>query len=337
LAVTDIEFYWKTMIDRATGTKNQATGDWATAKTFSPEPWWEGKMERARQCNLNWGRAFAPARVLGRTGEILFYDTAMQLNRYRLMEVIDLGEYIIFDAKGLLHMTKDAGGGSFNNSIKEQECSCCKKPEATVPAPASKKRRDSAEACFFACGNCGKFCQKSKCARCKGVRYCSRECQGEDWQQHKKECKKYNADDEGKVTDGMMMFAGEWFEVDQALDVMPNSGKATSDAFEALTWQGKANVLAGRVKLDIPWDPTLPPACPGREWYGSGGSKRRCDGCNRQAKKKFMDTCTRCQYTICEDCCVHTARGTCFCKDRNFDMTYDPDPTKRGHYHHGRW
>lgn len=40
------------------------------------------------------------------------------------------------------------------------------------------------------CVKCGKFLEKvKKCSRCKIAFYCSRECQKEDWSEHKKHCK----------------------------------------------------------------------------------------------------------------------------------------------------
>ena len=40
------------------------------------------------------------------------------------------------------------------------------------------------------CEKCGKEAEKmKKCSVCKLVRYCSEECQLEDWKKHKKKCK----------------------------------------------------------------------------------------------------------------------------------------------------
>ena len=39
------------------------------------------------------------------------------------------------------------------------------------------------------CARCGKTGGLQKCSRCKGVRYCSRECQAGHWASHKMECK----------------------------------------------------------------------------------------------------------------------------------------------------
>jgi hypothetical protein len=48
------------------------------------------------------------------------------------------------------------------------------------------------------CGKCGREAEKmQKCSVCKLVRYCSRECQRQDWKEHKKSCKKAAARKEG--------------------------------------------------------------------------------------------------------------------------------------------
>ena len=44
----------------------------------------------------------------------------------------------------------------------------------------------------FTCATCKKTAYKGmkKCSRCKTTYYCSRDCQGQDWKQHKLTCKK---------------------------------------------------------------------------------------------------------------------------------------------------
>jgi hypothetical protein len=39
------------------------------------------------------------------------------------------------------------------------------------------------------CRNCGKSGQLRQCGNCKQVKYCNRNCQKEDWKEHKKNCK----------------------------------------------------------------------------------------------------------------------------------------------------
>jgi hypothetical protein len=39
------------------------------------------------------------------------------------------------------------------------------------------------------CRNCGKSGQLRQCGNCKQVKYCTRNCQKEDWKEHKKNCK----------------------------------------------------------------------------------------------------------------------------------------------------
>lgn len=123
-----------------------------------------------------------------------------------------------------------------------------------------------------------------------------------------------------------------------------NAGRAAGNAFKALDKAKQADVLAGRATLDVPKDPTLPPGCPRREWIGSGGGLR-CDGCTETlaSLRRFeddpeleLDVCKRCRYAACESCRVHHSRGTCYCKDSNFDFVYPPE-AEREWYHTGYW
>lgn len=38
------------------------------------------------------------------------------------------------------------------------------------------------------CAKCGKEGSSLRCSRCRKVRYCSKECQGQDWKNHKPKC-----------------------------------------------------------------------------------------------------------------------------------------------------
>jgi len=60
---------------------------------------------------------------------------------------------------------------------------------------AEKKRetedKGNAKKAARVCQLCGKEAEKmKKCSVCRLVRYCSQECQLEDWKEHKKSCKK---------------------------------------------------------------------------------------------------------------------------------------------------
>jgi hypothetical protein len=82
---------------------------------------------------------------------------------------------------------------------------------------------------------------------------------------------------------------------------------------------------------------------------GSGGSE--CDGCGNSLDRlrrlhetlgeQLIDgalkVCTRCQYAVCGECVVHHSRGTCYCKDSNFNFLYPLDNQERAWYHHGLW
>mmetsp|Transcript_67480 Transcript_67480/g.133811 ORF Transcript_67480/g.133811 Transcript_67480/m.133811 type:complete len:523 (-) Transcript_67480:14-1582(-) len=153
---------------------------------------------------------------------------------------------------------------------------------------------------------------------------------------------------EGKVIDGRCMRFGEWFNIQDILDASINGGKAAGDAFVSLEARDQADILAGRQALGSPIEPGLPEGCPRRELLGSGGGA--CDGCG-QTEAQFrrlngyedgdegepFDVCERCQYTACADCRCHHSRGTCYCKDSNFDFTYPVRQEDREWYHRGEW
>ena len=152
---------------------------------------------------------------------------------------------------------------------------------------------------------------------------------------------------EGKRVEGRMMRYGEWFNMQIILDAMMNGGEAAAGAFRALDAKEQADVLAGRRALGRPMDADLPEGCPRREWLGSGGDT--CDGCGLTEERfrrlngyddddegEPFDICERCRYTACADCRVHHSRGTCYCKDSNFDFVYPPE-VDREWYHRGYW
>ena len=71
-----------------------------------------------------------------------------------------------------------------------------------ISGPAVKTRRgnfammpgEKYKESFKGCDNCGNRLKPlSKCAACKKVAYCSRECQKQAWKEHKPECKKHSA------------------------------------------------------------------------------------------------------------------------------------------------
>ena len=52
---------------------------------------------------------------------------------------------------------------------------------------------------FALCANCGSPHQLQLCSSCKTTRYCSRDCQKQDWKAHKKQCKKDKANYEACI------------------------------------------------------------------------------------------------------------------------------------------
>lgn len=152
---------------------------------------------------------------------------------------------------------------------------------------------------------------------------------------------------EGSIVTGRVMRYGEWFNMQSLMDVSMNAGKAAGDAFMALDAKEQADILAGRRAIGRPIEPVLPEGCPRQEWLGSGGDM--CDGCGLTEERfrrlngydedeegEPFDVCVRCLYTACADCLVHHSRGTCFCKDSNFDFTYPPEEDREW-YHRGYW
>ena len=62
-------------------------------------------------------------------------------------------------------------------------------------------------------------------------------------------------DPEGLIFDGRIMLCGEWFPMEDFGRYMFGEGPVVSDAFGALDKKGQADVLSGRVPLDLPSGP----------------------------------------------------------------------------------
>ena len=67
---------------------------------------------------------------------------------------------------------------------------------------------------------------------------------------------------EGKVVDGRVMRYGEWFDIQDVLDMSVNGGEAAGNAFAALDAREQADVLAGRRGISWADVPTRPPGLP---------------------------------------------------------------------------
>jgi hypothetical protein len=85
------------------------------------------------------------------------------------------------------HQLALSPGGPFMNQV-----TTLIKDHVTKQAEAEKKAEK------HECSRCGKFespkLKLSKCARCKRVQFCSKDCQVANWKQHKVICKKLAAD-----------------------------------------------------------------------------------------------------------------------------------------------
>ena len=152
---------------------------------------------------------------------------------------------------------------------------------------------------------------------------------------------------EGKVIDGYVMRYGEWFSLQTVLDRMMNDGEKAGDAFAELSAKDQADVLSGRRIVSVWQTGSLPEGCPGSEWIGSGGAK--CDGCGNESARMverngvaveevdYLRVCGRCRYTACAACLADDVKGTCFCKDANFEVEYSADPAEREPHQTGKW
>ena len=67
---------------------------------------------------------------------------------------------------------------------KDHKIICSKTKDSTTGSQASQNKTDVCQN-----GECGEN-GTLKCSRCKSVRYCSKSCQGKDWKNHKKICKR---------------------------------------------------------------------------------------------------------------------------------------------------
>ncbi len=67
------------------------------------------------------------------------------------------------------------------------------RPEAEEPQPPEGSSQAPVPAARVECAECGRRKQLQKCARCRGIHYCSAECQKEHWKVHKPDCKKVAA------------------------------------------------------------------------------------------------------------------------------------------------
>ncbi|KAF8134194.1 hypothetical protein K438DRAFT_799409 [Mycena galopus ATCC 62051] len=96
-----------------------------------------------------------------------------------------------------IHHLCEAGGGACHTKVQDRARELAIEAGGMLPAPSLHLPQPSAHAIPLASG-CAK-CQRdetgalgspiSRCSRCKLTRYCSVECQTEDWPRHGKICK----------------------------------------------------------------------------------------------------------------------------------------------------
>ncbi|KAJ7743766.1 hypothetical protein B0H16DRAFT_996927 [Mycena metata] len=97
-----------------------------------------------------------------------------------------------------IHYLCEAGGGACHTAVETQARELAIAAGGMLPAPSSHLPKPPGQPVIPLASACAK-CQRdetgapgapiSRCSRCKLVRYCSVECQREDWTRHAKVCK----------------------------------------------------------------------------------------------------------------------------------------------------
>eukprot|EP01006_Ploeotia_vitrea_P063015 TRINITY_DN84803_c0_g1_i1.p1 TRINITY_DN84803_c0_g1~~TRINITY_DN84803_c0_g1_i1.p1 ORF type:complete len:186 (-),score=2.26 TRINITY_DN84803_c0_g1_i1:169-699(-) len=161
-----------------------------------------------------------------------------------------------------------------------------------------------------------------RCSKCKVARYCSQECQRTEWKKHKKQCSQ------------TMKVGGARFPVQHVIDHMINKGSEYSHQFTALTKTEQREVLEG--KKEVMSEENQQAAFIKEHYMGTDG--KRCDGC-KAGRDAGLNVCPRCKYGACFMCQSHHSRGTCYCADSNFGMSYDEinQDGPRKWYNGGYW
>jgi len=86
--------------------------------------------------------------------------------------------------KGYLGYIGDVNGEEEEGKVILTMCNLSRKPDVQYP-PATQSKNGEART---KCKVCGKEGNMRKCGQCRIAAYCSRDCQADDWKQHKKEC-----------------------------------------------------------------------------------------------------------------------------------------------------
>ena len=161
------------------------------------------------------------------------------------------------------------------------------------------------------------------------------------------------------IDNGILNFAGKQIPMENYLSVF-NKGAAYRAKFVELSVEKQANILLGNLSLDmINIDNNIREKEILEKYTGTNGEE--CDGCQLQYKEYLEDVwigdphdpntidkrpkekewlvkiCKRCKYGVCENCEHDKQRGTCFCKDSNFNQDYNKDLDQRHWYQRGFW
>ena len=73
--------------------------------------------------------------------------------------------------------------------LEQRQVGRCGRVVIMPAKPIEKKLAEELNSAWPTCASCGKHSQDLKrCARCKAVAYCSKECQKKHWKQHKSVC-----------------------------------------------------------------------------------------------------------------------------------------------------
>lgn len=112
--------------------------------------------------------------------------SACKPNKFEQLQKLNIDHYFTRAVVYLLYGDPDVCGNDMLEKMPAAESSSFRTPSA---APACNPSTDKK------CDYCKKYCPTTKkCASCKTVEYCSKDCQAKHWRLHSKDCKKATLD-----------------------------------------------------------------------------------------------------------------------------------------------